>query len=323
MYINHVSSYLPAKKLSNQDLNLIHPEWSAEKISAKTGIYLRSVSNKNEFASHLAENAAHNLITINNIDKNSIDCLIICTQSPDYLIPTTACLVQERLGLKKNIAAFDVNQGCSGYIYSLAIAKGMVSSGIVNKILLITVDTYTKFIHKNDRVNKTIFGDGASASLISSDAKGFEIGDFVFGTDGSGACNLILQGSGARGFSQIKKSDNEKWLFMNGPEIFSFTSQQIPILVKKTLKKNNLLLKDVDHFIFHQANKFMLNHIRKKCEIPEEKFIIDLENTGNTVSSTVPIVLSNLNKDIKLNTVLLAGFGVGYSMGGCIIKQIN
>jgi 3-oxoacyl-[acyl-carrier-protein] synthase-3 len=326
--IKAISYYLPKNILDNETINSQFPEWSIDKISSKTGIYKRHISEDNEFTSDMAISAAKKLFNEYNIDPSEIDFILLCTQSPDYFLPTTACLIQDKLNIPTTAGALDFNLGCSGYVYGLAIAKGLISASIAKNILLITSETYSKFIHPSDKSNKTIFGDAATATLISTE--GFaELLDFELGTDGKGANNLIVMNGACRNpikngvdikdeFNNIQNNNN---LFMNGPEIFNFTSETIPPLVDKTLIKNNILLENIDLFIFHQANKFLLNHLRKKLGISEEKFYIHVENCGNTVSSTIPIALKEAIKENKIKgNVLLAGFGVGYSWGSCIIK---
>jgi 3-oxoacyl-[acyl-carrier-protein] synthase-3 len=326
--IKAISYYLPEYILDNNQINKDFPEWSIDKISSKTGIVKRHISDENEFTSDMAIKASQKLFEEYNISPSEIDFILLCTQSPDYFLPTTACLVQDKLGIPTTAGALDFNLGCSGYVYGLALAKGLISSNVAKNVLLITSETYSKFIHPKDKSNKTIFGDAASATLISTD--GFaEIGDFELGTDGSGAENLIVKNGATRNPSltgvdivdEFGNTKNDNNLFMNGSEIFNFTSNAVPLLINKVLDKNNILNTEIDLFIFHQANKFILNHLRKKLDIPEDKFYIYIENCGNTVSSTIPIALKEAIKENKLNgNILLAGFGVGYSWGSCIIK---
>jgi len=326
--IKAISYYLPEIVLDNKKINEDFPEWSIDKISSKTGIYERHISGEHEFTSDMAVKVSKKLFDEHNISPNDIDFVLLCTQSPDYFLPTTACLVQDKLKIPTTAGALDFNLGCSGYIYGLAIAKGLISSNIAKNVLLITSESYTKFIHPKDKSNRTIFGDGSSATLISTE--GFaEILDFELGTDGSGAENLIVKNGATRHpnldgvdisdeFNNIK---NDNFLFMNGSEIFSFTSSSIPPLINKTLEKNKLYIEDINLFILHQANKFILNNLRKKLNIPEDNFYIFLENCGNTVSSTIPIAITEAKKENRINgNVLLCGFGVGYSWGSCIIK---
>ncbi len=334
-FIKAISYYLPAEKLDNEHLNTLFPEWSVEKISSKTGIYERRISGKTEYSSDMAVKAAEKLFAEHNIAPRQIDFILLCTQSPDYFLPTTACLVQDRLNIPTSAGALDFNLGCSGFVYGLAMAKGLVAAGIAENVLLITAEAYSKFIHPSDKSNRTIFGDAASATLVS--VSGFaEIGDFCLGTDGKGAENLIVKNGGQRhpktvadAVVQVDEYGNmhtDDYLFMNGSEIFNFTSEMVPPLVNETLSKNNLAIDDVSLFVFHQANKFMLNHLRKKLKIPEDKFYLFLENCGNTVSSTIPIALAEAQADGKTKSgdkILLAGFGVGYSWGGCVINIVH
>jgi 3-oxoacyl-[acyl-carrier-protein] synthase-3 len=331
-YINYISYYLPEDKLTNEKINKLFPEWSVDKISSKTGIYSRHISGNDELTSDLAFKAATKVIEENDIDKSKIDYLLLCTQSPDYFLPTTACILQDMLKLKKNCGALDFNLGCSGYIYGLGLAKGLIASKQATNVLLITSESYSKFIHESDKSNRTIFGDAAAATIISSTAIGItgEIMDFVYGTDGSGANSLIVKNGALKNkktndLGAIDEYGNivsDNHLYMNGRDVFNFTLNEVPPLIEDVLTKNKLEKDDINLFVFHQANKFMLNHLMKKIEIPEDKFFLFLENCGNTVSSTIPIALAEANKKVKLNinnNILLAGFGVGLSWGGVII----
>jgi 3-oxoacyl-[acyl-carrier-protein] synthase III len=330
-YLKAISVYLPEKVLTNQDLVEAFPEWTIEKIADKVGIKQRHIAAADEFVSDMAAKAATKLFEEQNIDAQSIDFVLLCTQSPDYFLPTTACLVQQKLGLSTACGAIDFNQGCSGYIYGLSLAKGLIAGKIAKNVLLITAETYSKFIHPLDKGNRTIFGDAATASLISNNGS-LKINDFELGTNGEGATNLMVKNGASRHPFKHNMTENDEFgniisedhLYMNGSEIFNFTLQAVPALVKNTLAKNGVQMEDVDFFVFHQANKYMLNHLRKKIGIPAEKFVIEMENYGNTVSSTIPIALNTLLKENKISEnqkVLLAGFGVGYSWGGVIIES--
>lgn len=323
-YIKAVEYYFP----ENYEENSID-----DKLTSKIGIKKRNIAKNEEFASDLAVAAALKLFDEKVIDRNEIDFLILCTQSPDYLLPSTSCIIQDRLGLPTTCGAFDFNLGCSGFVYGLSIAKGLIESGSAKNILLLTADTYSKYINPLDRSVRVLFGDAASATLISSKHSSEElIGPFVFGTDGSGKDNLIVHAGGLRepltNENQINETDeysntrSRANLYMNGPEIFNFTLKEVPKSFNALLEKSKLTLDDYDKFIFHQANKFMLEHLRKKVGIDEKKFPIFVESCGNTVSSTIPIVIKNelINKNIVSgNRIMLLGFGVGYSWAACNI----
>ncbi|MBD1394697.1 ketoacyl-ACP synthase III [Mucilaginibacter glaciei] len=328
-FIKAVSYYLPQQRLTNLTLSALFPEWGVEKIANKIGIDTRHIAAEDEFASDMAVAAAQKLFVEHNIAPTEIDFILYCTQSPDYFLPTTACIIQDKLRIPVKAGALDFNLGCSGYIYGLALAKGLVAAGIAKNILLLTSETYSKFIHPGDKRNRTIFGDAAAATLVSTD--GFAgIGEFELGTDGKGAENLIVKQGAIRYPSKNADSVNDGYgneqspghLHMDGPEIFAFTSKAVPSLIADTLFKNNLDKTDIDQFILHQANQFLLEHLRKKIEIPAEKFYIYMANVGNTVSSSVPIALSEAMNERKVRPAekwLLAGFGVGYSWGGTVI----
>ncbi|KIO78636.1 3-oxoacyl-ACP synthase [Pedobacter lusitanus] len=330
--IKAIAYYLPETNLGNEEINELFPEWSVEKISGKTGIYNRHIAEVDEFSSDMAIKAAEKLFSDYDIDRNTIDFILLCTQSPDYILPTTACIIQNKLGIPTSCGALDFNLGCSGYIYGLGLAKGLVLSGIAKNILFLTAETYSKFIHPKDKSNLTIFGDGASATLICADDGFAEIAEFNFGTDGKGAENLIVKKGGIRfpGLSNEKDDITDEFgnvnnpgkLYMNGGEIFGFTSGAVPKLVQNVLSGNSLQPSDISMYIFHQANKYMLNHLRKKINIEEEKFFYFLKDCGNTVSSTIPIALKEaINSGDLSGNILLAGFGVGYSWGGCVLKM--
>jgi 3-oxoacyl-[acyl-carrier-protein] synthase-3 len=327
-YIKAISYYLPEKILSNEDLIREFSEWTVEKIATKVGVNQRHISDNNETAADMGIKAAEKLFAEHKIDRNTIDFLLFCTQSPDYFLPTSACIIQHRLGLQTSCGALDFNLGCSGYIYGISLAKGLIAGNIAKSVLLVTAETYSKHLHPKDKGNRTIFGDAAAATLIST--AGFaKIGEFVLGTDGRGAENLIIKTGAMRNknpkndlhFDENNNPKSSDYLFMNGGEIFNFTAGAVPNLVDKLLYKNHLKQENIDLFVFHQANKYMMNYLRKLLEIDSDKFYINLENVGNTVSSTIPIALYEAQKEEKLvENILLAGFGVGYSWGGVTLK---
>jgi 3-oxoacyl-[acyl-carrier-protein] synthase-3 len=328
--IKSIASYLPKQKLTNEMLAKAFPEWSVKKISAKIGINQRSISGA-ESVSSMAIKAAKRLFSTSPLKPENVDFILLCTQSPDHFLPTTACIIQRELGVPTTAGALDFNQGCSGYVYGLSLAKGLIYGGIAKNILLLTSEAYTKYIHPEDKSNKAIFGDAATASWIGLE-DGLEIGNFVLGSDGNGAGNLIVQNGGSLSpVCKVKSKENDKpftrsndHLYMNGSEIFNFTLEEIPRLVNSTITSNNLLMDNIDWFVFHQANAFMLEHLRLKVGIMQEKFPIYMEHTGNTVSSTIPIVLENMisiNNICAGDKILLAGFGVGYSWGGVVLSN--
>lgn len=329
-FIKGISYYLPKKVVTNKELLQEFPEWSVDKVAAKVGVDSRHVAGENETAGDMAEKAARSLFEEYYIDPKTIDFLLLCTQSSDYFLPSTACIIQDRLGIPTTAGAFDYNLGCSGCVYGMAMAKGLIAGGIAKNVLLLTAETYNKYLHPSDKSNRSIFGDGAAACLISTEGIA-EIGEFCLGTDGSGAKHLIVETGAARhkAVTGVVTEDEDghpkfdDYLYMNGSAIFNFTLDAVPTIMKDTLVKNNMGKDDVDYYVFHQANSFMLNTIRKVCVLPKDKFYVNLAETGNTVSSTVMI---GLKQCIDAGTitpgmkVLVTGFGVGLSWGGTILK---
>ena len=299
-------------------------------MAQKVGVDSRHLAAEDETAGDMAEKAARKLFEEYKVNPQSIDFLLLCTQSPDFFLPSTACILQDRLGIPTSAGAFDYNLGCSGCIYGMAVAKGLIAAGIAKNVLLLTAETYTKYLHPSDKSNRSIFGDGAAACLISTD--GFaKIGEFSLGTDGSGADNLIVKTGAARHKAATGKftEDDEghvwhdDYLYMNGGAIFNFTLDAVPSMMKDILQKNGIEQDQIDYYVFHQANKFMLNTIRKVCGLPKDKFHVNLSETGNTVSSTVLIGLKDCldTQAIKAGgKVLVTGFGVGLSWGGTVLN---
>lgn len=331
-FIKGISYYLPENIVTNEELLKEFPEWSVGKVAAKVGIESRHIANENETAGDLAEKAARKLFKEYSIAPATIDFIILCTQSPDYFLPSTACVLQNKLGIPTSAGALDIDLGCSGCIYGLALAKGLIASKIAENVLLLTAETYNRYLHKSDKVNRTIFGDGAAACLVST--KGFaKIGEFILGTDGSKYDALIVKTGASRQrtptglFSKdveghIRRDDN---LYMDGGAIFNFTLDIVPRMMNQILAKNKLEKEKVNYYVFHQANKFMLDTIRKICGISKDKFYNNLTTTGNTVSSTVMIGLKDSLTNgtiISGSTVMITGFGVGLSWGGTILKFV-
>lgn len=329
-FIRAISYFLPIKVVTNEDLIKEFPEWTAEKVAGKVGVSERHIVAEKETASDMATQVAEKLFAEHKIDRSTIDFVLLCTQSPDYFLPTSACLIQNRLGLSTSCGALDFNLGCSGFVYGLSLAKGLIAANIAKNVLLLTAETYSKHIHPKDKGNRTIFGDAAAATLISTEGIA-SIEDFSLGTDGRGAENLMIKKGGLRQpnakddliFDESGNPTSSDYLYMNGGEIFNFTSEAVPILVEQVLGKNQLTKNEIHLFVFHQANKYMMNYLRKLIDIEPEKFYFYLEKVGNTVSSTIPIALYEAMKENRIpkgSNVLLAGFGVGYSWGGTLLK---
>jgi 3-oxoacyl-[acyl-carrier-protein] synthase III len=312
-----VEYHLPEKVLSNEELARQFPEWGVGKIADKTGIDRRHVAAEGEFSSDLAYAAAKKLFARADVRPDQIDYVLFCTQTPDFALPTGACLLQHRLGIPTSAGALDINMGCSGYVYGLSLCKALVESGQARSVLFLTGETYTKLLAPGDKTVRTIFGDAGAATLVQAATGDSGIGPVVFGTDGSGGANLMCTRGGFR-----HETDGSP-LFMNGPEIFNFTLKVVPETVERLLAAAAAKVEDVQLFIFHQANRYMLDHLRKKLALPAERFFVSMAHCGNTVSCSIPIALKDAIDSGRIasgDRVMLVGFGVGYSWGGTLIR---
>jgi 3-oxoacyl-[acyl-carrier-protein] synthase III len=317
-----VEYYLPADIVTNEALAREFPEWSVEKIAEKTGIHTRHLAAADQCSSDLACEAARKLFSKGTVRAEEIDFVLFCTQTPDFALPTSACLLQHRLGIPTTAGALDFNLGCSGYIYGLAMAKGLIETGQARKVLFLTGETYSKLLDPSDKTVRTVFGDAGAATLVGVSERTDEmIGRATFGTDGSGGMNLVAPQGGFRGANA--EAAGRAALWMNGPEIFNFTLRTVPAAVQRTLDSAKLALNDIDLFIFHQANQFMLEHLRKKMGLTPERFFVAIAHSGNTVSNTIPIALKEAESGGRLTSgmrIMLVGFGVGYSWAAVLIR---
>lgn len=317
--ISAISYYLPVSAEDESNLQQDNPDWIMPKIIEKTGIYNRYIAAIDETASDLAYLASEKLFKSTPV-RDEIDLLILVTQSPDYILPTSACILQDRLKLSTKCMAFDINLGCSGFVYALSVAGGLIDSKVVKKALILCADTYSKYIAKNDRTCRPIFSDGAAAILIE-ESNAQNIGPFEFGTDGAGYDRLIVKNGGARELIEQKKLA-EKVLEMHGSDIFLFTMRVIPICINNLLNKANLTINQINLFVFHQASKLVIdNLIGHLCLKPNQVFT-NYETVGNTVSASIPIALKDAETQGRLkegDIIMLIGFGVGLSWGATLL----
>ena len=314
--------FLPQRVLTNEELAESFPEWPAEKIQEKLGISSRLIAADGECSSDLAVRAAEKLFATGICSPSDIDFILFCTQTPDFLLPTSACLMQHRLGIPQTVGALDFNLGCSGFIYGLGLAKGLVETGQAKNVLLLTGETYSKLLTPDDKATRTLFGDAGSATLVSAADSDFEqIGPFIYGTDGGGGEHLMVRQGGMR--HPGPPLTDSAGLCMNGGEIFTFSVREVSRAVETLMERTGTNRDNIDLFIFHQANGYMLEFLRKKCQIPEEKFYTCYATTGNTVSNTIPIALHHALAEGRIqsgSTVMFVGFGVGLSWGACLAK---
>jgi 3-oxoacyl-[acyl-carrier-protein] synthase III len=322
--IGPISIHLPERVETNDDLSALFPKWDLDLIYSKTGIQERHIAAPDECASDLGVAAAEKLFSTYSIDRGTVDFLLFCTQTPDYPLPTTACLMQHRLGLPTSIGALDFNLGCSGFVYGLSMADGLIRGGAANRILLITAETYSKYIHPDDRSLRTIFGDGAAATLIDA-ADTPSLSGFKFGTDGSAGDALMVNSGGARpAATALQPRTKWRWsskLYMDGPGLIKLTLDTLPQTIERVLADGKISESEIELFLVHQATHKLLDHLRQEMHLDEARMPTVLREFGNTVSSTIPIIMHELRKDGRLRRgtrCLLAGFGVGFSWAGCL-----
>lgn len=328
MNIKAIASALPDWIVDNQSIG----EWSGldkAMLDDKIGVHRRHFLRHDETGTDLCIRAVQRLATENNdFDPARIGLLIVVTQNPDYQLPHNSALLQHRLGLPNDAACFDISLGCSGFVYALSVAKGFMLAEDVAEALIVTCDPYSKCMASNNRDVIGLFGDAACVTWLRSDGTG-RIGRGVFGTDGSGSQNLIIKAGGAamphahldKAFVAVP-SDAERFLHMNGRAIFNFMISRAPAAVGACLGRNRLERDSVDFFVFHQASRFLLETLRDRMGLDPARVPIAMEMTGNTVSSSIPLVVEGLlqKEDLTGRTVLVCGFGVGLSWAANIIQ---
>lgn len=327
--ISSIEYYLPPRKVTNHDLGIEFPDWDLDKISLKSGVYQRFVADSDVTAFDLACHALNLAVEKKNISKGDIDGVIFCTQNPDYHMPSNAFLIHKYLDLPDRVWAFDYNLACSGYIYGLALCKGMILAGLAENILLITSDTYSKMINPSDRSTRVLFSDAAAVSLISK-SKTSELIDIILASNGKEFSSFYIPGGGTRSQKEMKEPELaekqriiDSKIKMNGFAVWKFISKTVPVQIQELLGRNNLEIDDIDFFGFHQASRLTLNSLIKSTGIDENKVFSNLASVGNTVSASIPILLKQAIDAGKLNRgelVLLSGFGVGLSWGSALLK---
>ncbi len=305
--ISNLANQLGSKKLIVSNLKKSYPDWNVKDVLKKTGIKKLYISNENEDVLTLSVKSCKK--TLQNFNKKKIDCVIVVTQTAKNKLPSVSCMLQDRLNLRKDIIAFDVGLGCSGFVYGLSIINSFLNSNTAKTILFVCCDTYNKFLNKHNRTCRTVFSDAASSCIVQKISNKNKL-KFSYLTDGSGATDLM---------------ENYNNIEMKGSNIFHFTTKNIPNLINDILKKNNLKKKDIDQFIFHQASKLVIDKLIDILKLDENKVFTNYDKIGNTVSSSIPIALESLKKSKKIKKnqkIMLVGFGVGLSAAASIINWI-
>lgn len=315
--IRHISSYLPPAQLTNDEV-VERFGFNEEFLTQKLGIVSRPVAALEQATSDLCVAAIRKLETEAALDLAMVECLIVVTQSPDFILPGTSSLVHGELGLDHAVAAFDINLGCSGFVYGLSVAQSFMAANGMHNGLLVTAEEYSKLLDPEDRNTIPLFGDGASATWLSAKQALYQPGRFTFGSDGKRYDAVTVRGSGTR-------IEERKPLAMDGRAIFRFMVTEVPDDIAKCLARNQLHADDIDFWVFHQASAFMLDSLIKKLGIAREKAIIDLRDTGNTTSSSVPIALARnvIGQAAPPDRVLICGFGVGVSWASTVLTAVK
>jgi 3-oxoacyl-[acyl-carrier-protein] synthase-3 len=323
--IKSIATYFPKNRVENEEL-IRRFGLSTKFLMDKVGVASRAIADKGETTSDMCFAAAQLLFKKNPaLDPSAVDLLVVCTQNPDYRLPHTSALLQDRLNLPNSVAAFDINLGCSGYIYSLAVCKSLIESLGFENVVLLTADPYSKVLDPKDSSSAAVFGDAATATWLSNRADN-TIGLFTFGTDGSRAEDLIIKAGGVK-FPLLGGGNNpsgepleDPFLRMNGKRLFRFIKKTVPNDVRMCIKKNKIRLEEIDYFIFHQASKYAVDTLREDLNLEESKVVCNMLHSGNTISSSIPSVLQTvLEKEESGKKIILSGFGVGLSWGSCLI----
>jgi 3-oxoacyl-[acyl-carrier-protein] synthase-3 len=327
-----IASALPEATKGVADDAVLFGAEEIEKTARMIGVRQRHVAPPEICTSDLCHHATEKLLEELGWDRASIDGLIFVTQSPDYELPASACVLQNRLGLPTGCLAFDVNLGCSGYTYGLWLGAQIVAGRGVKRLLLLAGDICTRRLAPRDKAVIPLFGDAGTATALEFDAEAQPM-QFELGTDGSGYQAIIIPASGFRmprtseTKALVAEADgierSPENIHMNGTDVFNFTIRRVPPLVEKILADTGLTMADHDHVVFHQANAFMLQHLAKRLKIPAEKFVLAMEQVGNTSSASIPLAMTLALRE-KLTReparLLLAGFGVGLSWAACSIR---
>ncbi len=330
--IKYISYFLPPLAIDNVALAKGYPDKTPQDLFDISGVHKRHIASEGVLGSDLALNAVRSLVLENSdFSLNEIDFLIFSTLVLDYNSPTTASVLHRKLGLNPNCGALDLPQGCTGFLYSLSLASAMISAGNAKNVLILLGEIPTKAIHRDDIALRSIFGD-AGAALVVSENQTSKIGKFVFGTFGEGFDFLKVEVGGGRNpinSEWIKKYDDQELnlpygrIEMNGFEVLRFALKEIPGLLDRTLLMNNISISEIDFFVFHQASAMILKSLQRKCDIPQGKFISYFEESGNTVSCSIPIALkkgADDNRFKKGDKIALIAFGIGFSCIGTVIE---
>lgn len=330
--IERIAYHLPPRIETNDALQRANPDWDVEKLADKTGVFTRHIARDCETAFDLASAACDKLLAADAALRESIDGIIFCTQSPDYVMPSNAFLLHRHLNLRESVLAFDFNLACSGFVYGLAIAQGFIATALAKNILLVTADTYSKYIHPRDRSARLLFGDGAAACHIT---KSRSVGMIDVSLASSGKdyeCFYIPAGgcrtpkSAATAADEVDAGGNmhtAETIHMNGFGVWKFIASAVPKQIIDILSRNGHSTSTIDLYIFHQASKLTVNSLVKALKLDPGKVFNNIDRVGNLVSASIPVALKDAESAGRLkrgDLVLLSGFGAGLSWGTAILR---
>ena len=314
-----VSSCVPGNRIDNQSLDQFDPK-EIRKVSAMAGVKSRHVVSEGQTSLDLCVASAKDLLSALDWSNDSIDGLIFITQTPDHFLPSSSCIIHEALELSEHCATFDVGLGCSGYPYGLWLGAMMIKSGSAKRLLVLHGETPSVFTHPEDRSTVLLFGDAGSATALEFDTDA-PAWSFNLQTDGRGKNDLVIPNGAFR--NRFNGHERDFYLHMNGTNLFNFTIKRVPPLIEDTLALSQHTLEDVDAFIFHQSNRFIMKHLANKCDLPDQKVPIILENFGNTGGPSVPLTLTQWGQAQEIEsdkTLMLLGYGVGLSWSSALLQ---
>jgi 3-oxoacyl-[acyl-carrier-protein] synthase-3 len=333
IYIEAIDYVLPDKVVTNEDLWRENPAWDMIRMVETTGVAARHIAGLDETALDLGHRACLGLQGRGVLEPDKIDALIFCTETPDFCLPPNSCLLHDRLKLPPAVMAFDITLACSGFVYSLGLARSLLQSGTAQRVLVVTADTYSRLIHPADRSSRCLFGDGAAAIVVSTEPTGIEVLDVTFGTSGSQHARFIVKAGGARlprsaetAFPVTDRSGNVRTaehIEMDGLGVLSFFNSVVPEAVRALLRRNDVSQDAISLFVFHQASRVALEGIARILKIQPERLVFDMASTGNLVAASIPTALRRAQEAGRLlpgELAVLCGFGVGLSWATALVR---
>jgi 3-oxoacyl-[acyl-carrier-protein] synthase-3 len=330
--IDAIAWAFPVRRITNEELRLQHPDWDFGRLTTRTGVTSRHVAAEGETALDLAVQACRQLDSEGKLRGGEIDAVIFCTLTPDYIVPPNACVLHQILGLETSVVAFDMSMACSGFVYGLQVAAGLIAGGAAKRVLLVNADTYTRYIHPGDRATACLFGDGGAATIVSESTDGRGVKDIRCGTAGSHHKKFLIPAGGMRTprtaetarevtdrHGNVRTAELTQ---MDGMGVLGFFNSTVPASLREILSRNSLTMADIDLFVFHQASKLALDGIQTALQIPAEKMLLDIAETGNLNGASIPVALGRAMQSGRAKRgqkILLCGFGAGLSWGTAVL----